>query len=88
MEANALRAGLTPRAEAWRWGSLWRRQQPPTPDGEDRVRLCVWPLAEPPGWVEEVNRGQPSEELEALRRSAQRGQPYGDETWVKAGKGS
>jgi REP element-mobilizing transposase RayT len=24
VERNALRAGLVPRAEAWRWGSLWR----------------------------------------------------------------
>ena len=44
VERNALRAGLVRRAEAWRWCSLWQRQQ------EERVQrwlLSAWPLAIP-----------------------------------------
>jgi putative transposase len=47
VERNALRAGLVPRAEDWRWGSLGRRQ------GEDaawRPVLHPGPLAWPAGW--------------------------------------
>ena len=35
VERNALRAGLTRRAEDWRWGSLWRRERGPA-----RPRPC------------------------------------------------
>lgn len=78
VERNALRAGLVRRAEAWRWGSLWRRQQAerPTP-----WLLSDWPVREPSSWLHEVNRAQSEAELEALRRSVQRGQPFGGEAW-------
>jgi hypothetical protein len=33
--------------------------------------------------VQEVNRPQREAELDALRRSVQRGRPYGDDAWVK-----
>jgi putative transposase len=80
VERNALRANLVPRAEAWRWGSLWQRQQVPRPE---KWLLSDWPMAMPAGWVKEVNRAQTEGELEALRRSVQRGQPYGEESWSK-----
>jgi len=44
VERNALRANMAETAEAWRWGSLWRRV--------NNVRaplLTEWPLAEPMG---------------------------------------
>jgi hypothetical protein len=37
----------------------------------------------PAKWVQEVNRAQTEAELEAVRRSVQRGQPYGAEAWAK-----
>jgi putative transposase len=80
VERNALRAGLVRRAEAWRWCSLWRRQQAERPSP---WLLSAWPIPEPEDWVREVNRAQSEAELEALRRSVQRGQPYGSETWSK-----
>jgi putative transposase len=80
VERNALRAGLVRRAEAWQWGSLWRRHHPPQAGKEI---LSAWPLAEPDGWIGEVNREQTATELEAVRRSVQRGQPYGDDSWAK-----
>ncbi len=80
VERNALRAGLVQRAEAWRWCSLWQRQQEP------RSRPWLWsgwPYPEPPNWLQEVNRGQNEAELEAVRRSVRRGQPYGAEEWSR-----
>jgi len=80
VERNALRANLVPRAELWRWGSLWQRQQEPRPEG---WLLSEGPLPLPPGWVEEVNLPQTEGELAALRQSVQRGQPFGEATWVQ-----
>jgi putative transposase len=80
VERNAVRAGLVRRAEAWRWGSLWHRQQAAKPD---KGILSDWPLAVPEHWAKEVNRAQTEAELEAVRRSVQRGQPYGDEGWAQ-----
>ena len=80
VERNALRAGLVHRAEAWRWGSLWQRQQS---ERAGTLLLSPWPIAEPPHWLKEVNRAQTEAELEAVRQSVRRGRPYGDEGWAK-----
>jgi putative transposase len=80
VERNALRANLVSRAQAWRWGSLWQRQQVPRPE---KWLLSAWPVDIPANWVKEVNRAQTEAELEAIRRSVQRGQPYGEESWAK-----
>jgi putative transposase len=81
VEANALNGSLVRRAEDWRWGSLWRVQrgkkdQPP--------RLHPWPVTRPSDWLSYVNQPAEDPERNALRRSARRGCPYGDETWVAA----
>jgi putative transposase len=76
VERNALRAKLVKRAEQWRWCSLWHRQQ------ETQVPwLSDWPTPIPETWVEHVNRPQTEAELAALRRSVQRGTPYGEPAW-------
>ena len=36
----------------------------------------------PNDWLRRLNRAQSQRELEALRRCANRGQPYGSDTWV------
>ena len=79
VERNALRAGLVLRAEDWRFGSLWQRGR----RGEGLLELAEGPVALPARWIEEVNRPQSEAELAALRRSVQRGQPYGEESWVR-----
>ena len=43
--------------------------------------LSPWPIRRSPGWLEYVNKPQTDAELAALRRSVNRGSPYGDETW-------
>jgi putative transposase len=68
------------RAEQWRWSSLWRRIQG---DDQPATFLCPWPVPLPEDWVEHVNSPQTEAELEALRRSVQRGCPFGSITWQK-----
>ena len=79
VERNALRARLVRRAEDWRWSSLYHRQQG---SGDALCRLLhAGPLPLPEDWLEFVNEPQTEAELEALRRSVNRGQPYGTEDW-------
>jgi putative transposase len=78
VERNALRAGLVRRAEAWRWSSLWRRRK-----NQDVSLLSDWPLPEPRSWLQYVNQPQTEAELAALRRSVQRGCPFGGERWIR-----
>ena len=79
VERNALRADLVQRAEAWRWCSLWRRTAG-TP-AQKRL-LSAWPSPTPRGWCALVNEPQTAAEVEAIRRSVSRGQPYGSAAWV------
>jgi hypothetical protein len=44
--------------------------------------LSAWPLPEPEDWVDLVPEPQTDAETEAIRRSVQRGQPYGSPPWV------
>ncbi len=80
-ERNALRANLVERAEDWQWSSLWRREQG-TPDA--RRWLSNWPLSRPREWVKYVNEPQTQAELDSLRRSVTRGQPFGSSQWTEA----
>ena len=78
VERNALRAHLVRRAENWRWGSLWRQYQG---DAKGKALLSDWPVARPRHWLGHVNRPETPQELEALRKSVQRGCPFGSESW-------
>ncbi len=80
VERNAMRANLTTAAESWRWGSLWRRVHG-GPGG--RKWLSDWPLPRPRTWRRLVNEPQTEAELEAIRRSVNRSQPFGTEPWTK-----
>lgn len=79
VERNALRAGLTARAEEWPWGSLALRAPGAV---QEEGLLSAWPVAYPHDWVERVNEAQTESELQAIRRSVRRGQPFGSEEWV------
>ena len=80
VERNALRANLVERAQDWQWGSLWRRIHI---HETDNPLLHPWPVDEPPDWLALVNEPQSEAELDALRRSARRGSPYGEDPWQK-----
>jgi putative transposase len=81
VERNAVRAGLAERAEEWRFGSLWRWRRPHEPEP---ALLSPWPMRRPPRWVERVNESLTAGELEAVRKSIQRGRPFGDAEWVES----
>jgi putative transposase len=80
VERNAVRANLVARAEDWRWSSLWRRRHGGALPAEV---LSRWPVATPPEWVRRVNCALTVGEMDALRRSVQRGHPYGSDHWVR-----
>jgi len=77
VERNALRAELVVRAEDWSWSSLpgWIRGDPLLWRGEVLVR--------DERWLERVNEPLSAGDLRRLRLSAERGRPYGDESWTK-----
>ena len=79
MERNALRANLARRAQDWRWSSLWLRQHGTRSNGD-----CWLPgPSRASGRRQQVNEPQTEAELEAIRRSVIRGQPYGSSQWVQ-----
>ena len=81
VERNALRAELVQRAEDWRWGSLWRwlKAVEPAP-----ALLSPWPIPRSPHWLSRVNEPLTDRELADLRRSAQRGSPFGESSWIES----
>lgn len=80
VERNALRANLVRQAEEWRWSSLWRRINGTR---KNKALLSTWPMLKPRQWRRLVNQPQTDTELDALRRCAVRGQPYGSDRWVE-----
>ena len=81
VERNPVRAGLVKRAEEWRWGSLWHRQnRSGAPLGK---LLHAWPVEPPQDWLAFVNDLEPANELVRIRQSVARGRPPGGDSWVK-----
>lgn len=80
VERNPLRANLVSCAEDWRWSSLSRCALGKV---DDRNWLSDWPASIPCGWTKLVNQPQTEMELDAIRRSVSRSQPYGSQAWVK-----
>jgi putative transposase len=78
VERNPLRAGLVEKAEQWRWGSLHRRTHG---TADDRALLSESPVPLGRQWCAHVNQAQNEGELEAIRRSVARGQPFGGDAW-------
>ena len=79
VERNALRADLCPRAEDWKYGSLWRRT---FGNEESRELLSDWPIPQPRTWVAMVNRAQSEAEVKAIRKCLKKGQPYGGDLFI------
>lgn len=77
VERNALRAGLVKQAENWAWSSVrWWRER-----GQWPAFLHEGPVARGRRWVADVNRPMTAAEEDALRRSVNRGTPWGAESW-------
>jgi putative transposase len=81
VERNPVRAGLVERAEDWRWGSLWHRQNR---SGAPLSKLLhAWPVEPPQDWLAFVNNLEPANELTRIRRSVARNLPLGGDSWVR-----
>jgi len=78
VERNALRAELVRRAERWRWSSLvaWKADEAP-------FYLDAGPVPRPATWTEYVNTSLTEAELARLRRSIERGTPFGSADWME-----
>ncbi len=81
VERNAVRSLLVDRAEARRWGSLFRWLSQPEPDPK---LLSAWPLPRLPNCVKRVNDPHGEKEVDAVRWGIKRGSPFGNETWVES----
>jgi len=79
VERNALRAQLVRRAEDWRWGSLWNWLRSTEPS-----LLSPWPIPRLPKWVKRVNEPLSEGDLAAVRKSVERGRPFGDADWLES----
>jgi len=76
VERNPLRAGLAAAVDGWPWTSLTLAQQSERPPW-----FSPGPVARGRDWPQHVARPQTDVELVALRRSVERGCPYGGERW-------
>jgi putative transposase len=74
VERNPIRAGLVAQAEQWRWSSAGTR---------GAVPLHEWPMERLAEWLGWVNEDERNEQLDAVRRSVLKGQPFGSERWVE-----
>jgi putative transposase len=79
VERNPLRAELVTNAADWSWSSVSRRKGA-CPEG----LLCTGPLPKGRQWLAHVNRAETEAELKRLRRSVNRGTPFGSEEWSLA----
>lgn len=80
VERNPVRAGLTERAEEWLWSSARFGA-----NSQDKPSYyTASPVERPKHWLKWVNRALTASELEAVRRSVNRGTPYGNIDWMKS----
>ena len=80
VERNALRAGLVKKAEQWKYGSLegWLQKS-----SAAQALLTPWPIRRSGNWVARVNAALNEKELASVRRSIERGRPFGDVDWTE-----
>lgn len=75
VERNPLRANLVQSAEEWPWSSLTLRNT--------ALYVDSTPVPVPNNWLEIVDRPETEAELNALRRSVNRGCPFGGAAWQR-----
>lgn len=73
------RANLVEKSQDWEWSSL----KPTLQSGPEGL-LTEGPVAKPEQWTRIVNGVETEAELIALRRSTERGTPFGDPDWQSA----
>ncbi len=80
VERNPLRAKLVRKAEAWQWGSAWRRFEG---NREQQRLLDALPATLPHKYREWLNERESDESLTTIRNSVNKGTPYGTINWVE-----
>lgn len=75
IERNPVRAKLKQKPETWRWGSAYRRLNGTT---KEKQLLAELPVDLPRNYRAWISESEPSEELDDLRYSVNKGVPYGD----------
>ena len=78
VERNPFRAGLVRGVADWPWSSLRLHTEPDRP-----AWYSDGPVRRGRGWLAHVAEPQTDAELVALRRSVERGVPYGSAPWQK-----
>jgi putative transposase len=79
VERNARRAKLVRACDAWRWGSAWLRLHG---TNQQQKLLSASPTPFPDDYHSWINTSDKDDDLAELRRSANKGVPYGGERWV------
>ena len=79
VERNPKKANLVKRAEDWRWGSLWRIENGTI---EQKELISEWPVFKPENYLNWLEQPQTEEEEEHMKKSLERGSPYGDNNWT------
>ena len=79
IERNPVRAKLSKRVESWKWGSAYRRIY-----GTKKARalLAVSPTPLPYRYRAWIHEAEKSEELDEIRKSVNRGVPFGTEKFI------
>jgi putative transposase len=79
VEHYPLKANVVPRAEQWRWSSLWQRINPNA--DQPPIALADWPVPRPADWMELVNKPPVDLEFASIEKCIERGRPFGAERW-------
>jgi putative transposase len=90
-QGNAVRAKMVKKATDWPWSSVHERAGGPRHNGKtsgpaapgaiERPALSDWPVQTPRGWAARVDATLSGDDLAALRKSVQRGTPFGSAAW-------
>jgi putative transposase len=80
VERNPLTAGVVPRAQDWRWGSLYAREHGPD---ELRSILTDWPVPRRADWIAHVNTPLTPKEIARMQLSMKRSRPFGSDRWIE-----
>ena len=75
-----MRGELVPRAESWRWSSVWRFYQGAA---NSRRLLTPWPIPRPRDWRTRVNSRRPGRNWKPFVARCGGGQPFGSEGWCE-----
>jgi len=78
VERNPKKANLVKKAENWKWGSIWRRENGTI---KQKELLSEWPVSKPKNYLIYLNKPQTEEEENAIENSILRSSPFGGIGW-------